>query len=97
MIKNYHTGSKNGARFTSLAGIYEGENFISFNFQDDVSTDDAKKHRTPTNGIIESYNKAVEKYFSRPIEEKRKMVADILRHRLDDELKHLVDLGIIEV
>lgn len=97
MIKNYHTGSKNGARFTSLAGIYEGDNFISFNFQDDVSTDDAKKHRTPTNGILESYNKAVEKYFSRPIEEKRKMVADILRHRLDDELKHLVDLGIIEV
>ena len=97
MIKNYHTGSKNGARFTSLAGIYEGKNFISFNFQDDVSTDDAKKHRTPTNGILESYNKAVEKYFSRPIEEKRKMVADILRHRLDDELKHLVDLGIIEV
>lgn len=97
MIKNYHTGSKNGARFTSLVGIYEGDNFISFNFQDDVSTDDAKKHRTPTNGILESYNKAVEKYFSRPIEEKRKMVADILRHRLDDELKHLVDLGIIEV
>ena len=97
MIKNYHTGSKNGARFTSLVGIYEGKNFISFNFQDDVSTDDAKKHRTPTNGILESYNKAVEKYFSRPIEEKRKMVADILRHRLDDELKHLVDLGIIEV
>ncbi len=97
MIKNYHTGSKNGARFTSLAGIYEGENFISFNFQDNVSTEDAEKHRTPTNGILESYNKAVEKYFSRPIEEKRKMVADILRHRLDDELKHLVDLGIIEV
>lgn len=97
MIKNYHIGSKNGARFTSLAGIYEGENFISFNFQDDVSTEDAEKHRTPTNGILESYNKAVEKYFSRPIEEKRKIVADILRHRLDDELKHLVDLGIIEV
>lgn len=87
MIENYHTGNKNGARFTSLAGIYEGGQFISFNFKDS----------SETNGILTSYNLAVEKYFNRPIEEKRKIIAEILRHRLDDELKHLVDLGIIEV
>lgn len=85
MIANYHTGSKNGARFTSLAGIYEGGEYISFNFKD----------ATETGGILTAYNLAIEKYFNRPIEEKRKIVAEILRHRLDDELKHLVDLGII--
>lgn len=85
MIANYHTGSKNGARFTSLAGIYEGGEYISFNFKD----------ATETGGILTAYNLAIEKYFNRSIEEKRKIVAEILRHRLDDELKHLVDLGII--
>jgi hypothetical protein len=77
----------NGARYTSISGIYdENGNFISFNFK----TDSEDK------GVIECNKIAETEFFSKPIEEKRAIVARILKHRLDDELRGLVDAGIIQ-
>lgn len=87
LVKNYHTGSMNGARYTSISGIYdENDNFISFNFK----TDSEDK------GVIECNKLAEKEFFSKPIEEKRAIVARMLKHRLDEELKALVDAGIIQ-
>lgn len=87
LIVNYHTKNRNGARYTSIAGIYDEKgNFISFNYKTD----------SEDGGIIECNNKAEELFFNKPIEEKRAIVARILKHRLDEELQNLVDAGIIQ-
>ena len=86
-IKNYHTGNINGARFFSLMGVYdENDNYISFNVYDDSKQD---------KGVIEGYNRALEYFFNKPVEQQRNMVAKILQHRLEDELQFLVDNGVI--
>ena len=77
----------NGARYTSISGIYDEKgNFKSFNFK----TDDAD------GGVIESNKLAEKEFFSKSIQEKRAIVARMLKHRLDEELKALVDAGIIQ-
>lgn len=87
LVKNYHTGNMNGARYTSISGIYDEKgNFKSFNFK----TDDAD------GGVIESNKLAEKEFFSKSIQEKRAIVARMLKHRLDEELKALVDAGIIQ-
>ena len=87
LVKNYHTGNMNGARYTSISGIYDEKgNFKSFNFK----TDDAD------GGVIESNKLAEKEFFSKSIQEKRAIVARMLKRRLDEELKALVDAGIIQ-
>lgn len=87
LVVNYHTKNRNGARYTSLAGIYdENGKFISFNYKTD----------SEDGGIVECNKNAEDKFFNRPIGEKRMIVARILQHRLDDELNALKDAGIIE-
>ena len=87
LVKNYHTGNMNGARYTSISGIYDEKgNFKSFNFK----TDDIG------GGVIESNKLAEKEFFSKSIQEKRAIVARMLKHRLDEELKALVDAGIIQ-
>jgi len=79
MIKNYHLGTKNGARYFSLAGIYdENDNFISFNFQTFTTDKTGKKVLTEDTGVIESNKIAEREYFNKPIEEKRRIVSRIL-------------------
>lgn len=97
MIKNYHLGTKNGARYFSLAGIYdENDNFISFNFQTFTTDKNGKKVLTEDTGIIESNRVAEENYFNKPIEEKRRIVSRILQHRLNDELTNMAKHGLIK-
>ena len=88
-VKNYHTGNINGARFFSLMGIYdENDNYVSFNFKDDSKDE----------GVINSFNKAYDMFFGDHVsqEKRRYYVAKILQRRLNDELKFLVENGIIE-
>lgn len=97
MIKNYHLGTKNGARYFSLAGIYdENDNFISFNFQTFTTDKTGKKVLTEDTGVIESNKIAEREYFNKPIEEKRRIVSRILQHRLNDELANMVKHGLIK-
>lgn len=87
-IKNYHTGNINGARFFSLMGIYdENDKYIPFNVYKD--TDDK--------GVIEGYERAMWYFFNQPIEQQRRLVARILKHRLSEELNFLVQNGIITI
>lgn len=87
LVVNYHTKNRNGARYTSLAGIYdENGNFISFNYKTD----------SEDGGIVACNKDAEDKFFNKPIGEKRAIVARILQHRLDDELNALKEAGIIE-
>ena len=88
-VKNYHTGNINGARFFSLMGIYdENGNYVSFNFKDN----------SEDGGVINSFNKAYDMFFGDHVsqEKRRYYVAKILQRRLNDELKFLVENGIIE-
>lgn len=88
-VKNYHTENINGARFFSLMGIYdENGNYVSFNFKDD----------SRDGGVINSFNKAYDTFFGDHVsqEKRRYYVAKILQRRLNDELKFLVENGIIE-
>lgn len=97
MIKNYHLGTKNGARYFSLAGIYdENDNFISFNFQTFTTDKNGKKVLTEDTGVIESNKIAEKEYFNKPIEEKRRIVSRILQHRLNDELANMAKHGLIK-
>lgn len=106
LVKNYHTGSMNGARYTSISGIYdENGNFISFNFQEFEKNDDGSfkldkngnKIPTKDKGVVKCNELAEKEFFDKPIEEKRAIVARMLKHRLDEELKALVDAGIIQI
>ena len=88
-VKNYHTENINGARFFSLMGIYdENDNYVSFNFKDN----------SKDGGVINSFNKAYDTFFGDHVsqEKRRYYVAKILQRRLNDELKFLVENGIIE-
>lgn len=83
MVKNFHTGDKHGARLAFMIGIYdEGGNFISFN----------NNKRSPEKDI----ELAIEHFYSKPIEEQRLIMARTMQKRLEEELKHLEENGIIE-
>lgn len=104
-IKNYHTNNQ-AARFAFLLGIYtedekdpnymykgEKERFISFNFTKHFNT----KTREYEDAELEDCLNVADKYFfSQSVEKRRSLIANILQHRLDDELEWCIDNGILE-
>lgn len=104
-IKNYHTNNQ-AARFAFLLGVYtedekdpnymykgEKERFISFNFTKHFNT----KTREYEDAGLEDCLKVADKYFfNQSVEKRRSLIANILQHRLDDELEWCVDNGILE-
>lgn len=104
-IKNYHTNNQ-ATRFAFLLGIYtedendknytykgEKERFISFNFTKHFNT----KTREYEDAGLEDCLKVADKYFfNQTVEKRRSLIANILQHRLDDELEWCVDNGILE-
>jgi len=101
-IENYHTNNQ-AARFAFLLGVYtedkksylknNKEKFISFNFTKKWNKD-TKQYEDAS---LEDCLKTADKYFfNKPIEERRSMIANILQHRLDEQLEWAVNTGIIE-
>lgn len=105
LIKNYHTNNQ-AARFAFLLGIYtedakdknyqykgSKEKFISFNFTKKYN----RETRQYEDADLEDCLKTADKYFFKKSEaERRSLIANILQHRLDEELNWCVENGIIE-
>jgi hypothetical protein len=105
LIKNYHTNNQ-AARFAFLLGIYtedakdkdyqykgKKEKFISFNFTKKYN----RETRQYEDADLEDCLKTADKYFFKKSEaERRSLIANILQHRLDEELNWCVENGIIE-
>lgn len=88
-VANYYT-KEQGARFSSLLGVWELDNngdevFVSFN---DKKDDHTYKDNIKT---------AEEHFFSKPISEQRRLIARNLDHNTRNEIQNLVDLGLIDV
>lgn len=88
-VANYYT-KEQGARFSSLLGVWEFDNngdevFVSFNDKKDghIYKDNIKT--------------AEEHFFSKPISEQRRLIARNLDHNTRDEIQNLADLGLIDV
>ena len=106
-IKNFHTGEMHGARFAFLTGVYGAydENdefdetkdvFYDFNIYDPAN---------PEQSVLQSSReRAMRTFFDKREGEtdqdlkarQRSMIANILQHRMMDQLNDLVDKGIIE-
>lgn len=88
-VANYYT-KEQGARFSSLLGVWELDNngdetYVSFN---DKKDDHTYKDNIKT---------AEEHFFSKPISEQRKLIARNLDHNTRNEIQNLADLGLIDV
>lgn len=79
-----------GARYTSLLGIYENGSFVEFNQLVDENGNYKDEWA--------NYNEAQEKFFGEHIthEQRKKMIREILLNRLREELKQVENLGLIE-
>ena len=88
-VVNYYT-KEQGARFSSLLGVWEFDNngdevFVSFNDKKDGHT------------YKDNIKTAEEHFFSKPISEQRRLIARNLDHNTRDEIQNLADLGLIDV
>lgn len=88
-VANYYT-KEQGARFSSLLGVWEFDNngdevFVSFNDKKDGHT------------YKDNIKTAEEHFFSKPISEQRRLIARNLDHNTRDEIQNLADLGLIDV
>lgn len=88
-VANYYT-KEQGARFSSLLGVWELDNngdevFVSFNDKKDGHT------------YKDNIKTAEEHFFSKPISEQRRLIARNLDHNTRNEIQNLVDLGLIDV
>lgn len=88
-VANYYT-KEQGARFSSLLGVWELDNngdetYVSFNDKKDGHT------------YKDNIKTAEEHFFSKPISEQRRLIARNLDHNTRDEIQNLVDLGLIDV
>lgn len=77
-----------GARYTSLLGVYKGGTFVEFNKLVDEDTGSYKDEWA-------NYNTAQEEFFSKSDEEQRRLIREILLNRIREELKSAEDLGLI--
>ena len=101
-IENYHTKNQ-ATRFAFLIGVYseseksknykykKNESFISFNF--DKKLEDGKWVPATLRDCLDQADKY---YYSKTAEQQRSMLANILQHRLDEQLEWAVKAGIIE-
>lgn len=88
-VANYYT-KEQGARFSSLLGVWELDNngdetYVSFNDKKDGHT------------YKDNIKTAEEHFFSKPISEQRRLIARNLDHNTRNEIQNLVDLGLIDV
>ena len=88
-VANYYT-KEQGARFSSLLGVWEFDNngdevFVSFNDKKDGHT------------YKDNIKTAEEHFFSKPISEQRRLIARNLDHNTRAEIQNLADLGLIDV
>lgn len=88
-VANYYT-KEQGARFSSLLGVWEFDNngdevFVSFNDKKDGHT------------YKDNIKTAEEHFFSKPISEQRRLIARNLDHNTRNEIQNLADLGLIDV
>lgn len=88
-VANYYT-KEQGARFSSLLGVWELDNngdevFVSFNDKKDGHT------------YKDNIKTAEEHFFSKPISEQRRLIARNLDHNTRNEIQNLIDLGLIDV
>ena len=88
-VANYYT-KEQGARFSSLLGVWELDNngdetYVSFNDKKDGHT------------YKDNIKTAEEHFFSKPISEQRRLIARNLDHNTRDEIQNLADLGLIDV
>lgn len=88
-VTNYYT-KEQGARFSSLLGVWELDNngdetYVSFNDKKDGHT------------YKDNIKTAEEHFFSKPISEQRRLIARNLDHNTRNEIQNLVDLGLIDV
>lgn len=88
-VANYYT-KEQGARFSSLLGVWELDNngdetYVSFNDKKDGHT------------YKDNIKTAEEHFFSKPISEQRKLIARNLDHNTRNEIQNLADLGLIDV
>ena len=88
-VANYYT-KEQGARFSSLLGVWELDNngdevFVSFNDKKDGHT------------YKDNIKTAEEHFFSKPISEQRRLIARNLDHNTRDEIQNLANLGLIDV
>lgn len=88
-VANYYT-KEQGARFSSLLGVWELDNngdevFVSFNDKKDGHT------------YKDNIKTAEEHFFSKPISEQRRLIARNLDHNTRNEIQNLADLGLIDV
>lgn len=106
-ISNFHKGTMNGCRFAFLTGIYGEYNeetgeldetidkFYSFNKYDP---------KNPAKSVLESRERAMRAFFDKHEDEtddqlrarQRAMIANMLQHRVKDQLEDLVKKGIIQ-
>lgn len=76
-----------GARFTSLLGVYENGKLIEFNqILDEYGNYKDEKANLKT---------AEEAFFNKPILEKRRLIREVLLQNIRQELKAVEDLGLI--
>ena len=88
-VANYYT-KEQGARFSSLLGVWELDNngdetYVSFNDKKDGHT------------YKDNIKTAEEHFFSKPISEQRRLIARNLDHNTRNEIQNLADLGLIDV
>lgn len=88
-VANYYT-KEQGARFSSLLGVWELDNngdetYVSFNDKKDGHT------------YKDNIKTAEEHFFSKPVSEQRRLIARNLDHNTRNEIQNLVDLGLIDV
>lgn len=88
-VANYYT-KEQGARFSSLLGVWELDNngdetYVSFNDKKDGHT------------YKDNIKTAEEHFFSKPISEQRRLIARNLDHNTRNEIQNLVDLGLVDV
>lgn len=88
-VANYYT-KEQGARFSSLLGVWELDNNGD---ETHVSFNDKKDGHTYKDNI----KTAEEHFFSKPISEQRRLIARNLDHNTRNEIQNLVDLGLIDV
>lgn len=108
-IKNFHTGEMHGARFAFLTGVYgryiEKEDDFEFDENYDEFYDfNIYDEDKPEESVLTSRERAMRVFFDKRVGEtdqqlkarQRSMIANILQHRVKDQLKDLVEKGIIE-
>lgn len=96
-VNNYHKGEVQvgnksypivqGARYTTILGVWENGNFIEFN-----TTLDENGEYTDE---VACYQKAQEHFFSKSKETKKQIIKEMLSRQLSQELEYLSEIGLI--